>query len=310
MLPGFRLIALTFCCGFVVVFVGLRLAASVNGMHQAMPVMAAHAAPVMAGAIADRELRRGQNAVPVMYDMRFAVGSAVPAAAGAQPVIDRAPSVMMPLVILPPIALEAERNAAPEADASVVAALPPAAIDIPLPEPAAVDLTFSPQAKAKSPAVAVLAPQAAPRAVIDLPVPEPAPIDLTFAPPTAAKDKPAVAATAPHAPRTFEIPLPDPAAVDLTLPPAKPEMDATEQKRPETDARSKPIELAALATDVPGGTVKLPTKAIPLPRPKAAVQPVAAKAVHAKPKPHRKVARATQQNGFDNFFGFPSGRPQ
>ncbi len=109
MLPSIRLIAITFCCGFIVVFAGLRLATSVNGLHKAMPVMAAHAAPVTVGAIADRDLRRGQSAVPVMYDMRFAVGTAAPAAAGSQPTIDRVPPVMMPLVILPPIVIEAER---------------------------------------------------------------------------------------------------------------------------------------------------------------------------------------------------------
>jgi hypothetical protein len=156
MLPSLRLIAITFCCGFIVVFAGLRLATSVNGLHKAMPVMAAHAAPVTVGAIADRDLRRGQSAVPVMYDMRFAVGTAVPASAGSQPTIDRAPSVMMPLVILPPVALEAQRDAAPEPDTSVVAALapeptpkapPPVVIDIPPPEPAPVDLTFAPPAK-------------------------------------------------------------------------------------------------------------------------------------------------------------------
>jgi hypothetical protein len=334
MLPGFRLIAITFCCGFLVVFAGLRLAASVHGLHRAMPVMAAYAAPVPVGAIADRELRRGQSAVPVMYDMRFAVGSAVPASAGAQPVIDRAPSVMMPLIILPPVALEAERNATPEADAVVMAALAPqpaakpepsVAIDIPFPEPATVDLSLPPLPKAELPAVAALAPAFAPRTVFDLPIPEPAPVDLTFAPPAASKEKPAVAAAPPQAEpqapaRTFDIPLPDPAAVDLTLPPAKPEtdIDATEQKRSETDARSNPIEVAALATDIPIGTVKLPTKSIPLPRPKAAVQTTAVQTVQAKPeakrqakpKARRKVARTTQRNDFDNLFGFPAGKPQ
>jgi hypothetical protein len=331
MLPGFRLIAITFCCGFLVVFAGLRLAASVHGVHRAMPVMAAHAAPAPAGAIADRELRRGQSAVPMIYDMRFAVGSAVPASAGAQPVIDRAPSVMMPLVILPPVAIEAERNATREAAVAALAPQPAAkpepsaAIDIPFPEPATVDLSLPPQPKAELPAVAALAPPSAPRTVIDLPVPEPAPVDFTFAPPAAAKEKPAAAAappqTEPQAPaRTFDIPLPDPAAVDLTLPPAKPETDinATDQKRPETDARSNPIEVAALATDVPAGTVKLPTKSIPLPRPKGTVQTAAVQTVQAKPqaapqakaKPRRKVARTTQRNDFDNLFGFPSGKPQ
>ena len=74
MLPSFRLIAVTFCCGFIVVFAGLRLAASLNDVHQGLPVMAAHAAPVDHAGIADREARRGR-AVPVMYDMRFAVST-------------------------------------------------------------------------------------------------------------------------------------------------------------------------------------------------------------------------------------------
>ena len=85
---------------------------------------------------------------------------------------------------------------------------------------------------------------------------------------------------------------------------------ATVEKRAETDARAKPIELAALATDVPTGTVKLPTKSIPLPRSRPAIQTAAVQTVPAKPRPRRAVARTTQQDGFDNFFGFPSGRPQ
>ena len=159
MLPSIRLIAITFCCGFIVVFAGLRLATSVNGLHKAMPVMAAHAAPVTVGAIADRDLRRGQSAVPVMYDMRFAVGTAAPAPAGSQPTIDRVPPVMMPLVILPPIA-HRSRTSMPHPKRTprwsqrlrrqpAPNAAPPVVIDIPLPEPAPVDLTFAPPAKPK-----------------------------------------------------------------------------------------------------------------------------------------------------------------
>jgi hypothetical protein len=304
MLPSLRLIAITFCCGFIVVFAGLRLAASVNGMHKAMPVMAAHAAPVTVGAIADRDLRRGQSAVPVMYDMRFAVGTAVPASAGSQPTIDRAPSVMMPLVILPPIALEAQRNAAPEPDSSVIAALAPQAT-----------------------------PNAAPAVVIDIPLPDPAPIDLTFAPPTKPQEtlkenlseNPAVAAAAPQAApqtpsRMFDIPLPDPAPVDLTFPQTKPEAEIQQEKRSETDASSKssmadtPLVVAALSADVLLGTVKLPTKRIPLPKPRGTVtatvvQTPAVKTARAKPAARRKAARTTQGNNFDNLFGFQTGKP-
>ena len=59
MLPSFRLIAATFLCGFFVVFAGLRLAASLNDIHEGLPVMAAHAAPVSITPVADREARRG-----------------------------------------------------------------------------------------------------------------------------------------------------------------------------------------------------------------------------------------------------------
>ena len=47
MLPSFRLIAATFCCGFLMGFAGLRLAATFNSVNQALPVMAAHAAAVL-----------------------------------------------------------------------------------------------------------------------------------------------------------------------------------------------------------------------------------------------------------------------
>ncbi len=70
MLPSFRLIAATFLCGFVVVFAGLRLASSLNDIHEGLPVMAAHAAPVSITPVADREARRSLAAVPLMYDMR------------------------------------------------------------------------------------------------------------------------------------------------------------------------------------------------------------------------------------------------
>jgi len=57
MLPSFRLIAATFLCGFVVVFAGLRMAVSLNDIHEALPVMAAHAAPVSVTPSADSEAR-------------------------------------------------------------------------------------------------------------------------------------------------------------------------------------------------------------------------------------------------------------
>jgi hypothetical protein len=147
---------------------------------------------------------------------------------------------------------------------------------------------------------------------------------------------------APQSAPAIDIPLPEPAIVDLTFPPpAKRESEADghggtaqekqqekqQEKRSETDARSKfavderrdpgldvsldvsaaqPLTVAAL--EVPIGTVKLPIKAIPLPKPKATQR---AAAVHvANAKPRRKTVRTSQRNDFDNLFGMPSGKQQ
>ena len=119
----------------------------------------------------------------------------------------------------------------------------------------------------------------------------------------------------------FDIPLPDPAAVDLTFPPAKPEVKSEPEKRPETDASSKssmadaPLVVAALSDEVLLGTVKLPTKRIPLPRPRGTVDTAAVAhtpavaTARAKPAARRTAARTTQRNDFDNLFGFPTGKP-
>ncbi len=173
MLPSFRLITATFCCGFLIVFAGLRLATTFNGINQAMPVMTAHAAPVTIAAIGDQGQRRGAAAVPVTYDLRFAVSAAQPTPAAVSPIVDRAAPLMMPLVILPLIAQEQAASQAGSEDkteTAAVAALPtkpaaepaPAAVDIPLPEPVTVDLTFSP-APASAPAPAKPASEIGPK---------------------------------------------------------------------------------------------------------------------------------------------------
>ena len=78
MLPSFRLIAATFLCGFFVVFAGLRLAASLNDIHEGLPVMAAHAAPVSITPVADREARRSlrRGAHDVRHAFRHQHGGA------------------------------------------------------------------------------------------------------------------------------------------------------------------------------------------------------------------------------------------
>jgi hypothetical protein len=100
MLPSFRLIAATFLCGFVVVFAGLRMAVSLNDIHEGLPVMAGHAAPISGTPAADSEARRGLAAVPVMYDLRFAVSTVAPTVVRVAPTVFDRPAPA--LAIIPP----------------------------------------------------------------------------------------------------------------------------------------------------------------------------------------------------------------
>jgi len=100
MLPSFRLIAATFLCSFVVVFAGLRMAISLNDIHEGLPVMAGHAAPVSVTPAADSEARRGLAAVPVMYDLRFAVSAVAPTVVRIAPTVFDRPAPA--LAIIPP----------------------------------------------------------------------------------------------------------------------------------------------------------------------------------------------------------------
>src|SRR4026207_2400042 len=98
MLPSFRLIAATFLCGFFVVFAGLRLAASLNDIHEGLPVMAAQAAPGAGHRAAHPETRRGLAAV--MYALRFVISRVAPTLVRVPPtVLDQSAP---PLSIVPP----------------------------------------------------------------------------------------------------------------------------------------------------------------------------------------------------------------
>ena len=116
MLPSFRLIAVTFLCGFAVVFAGLRMAVSLNDIHEGLPVMAAHAAPLSIEPMADRESRWGQSAVPVMYDLRFAVSPVSPTLVNIAPLAPDHPAP--PLSLVPAEDVAKER---PDAEASQTA---------------------------------------------------------------------------------------------------------------------------------------------------------------------------------------------
>ena len=182
MLPSFRLIAATFFCGFLVVFAGLRLAASLNDMHEGLPVMAAHAAAIPAEPAADRDARRAASSVPVMYDLRFAVTPVSPTLVRSGPTIIDYPKPTLPLAIVPTEIAPKDNNAAPNTDVALIdrdadvapAATAPVATEPGVPE-ASVDLPAptaseepAPQAK-----TAAVEPQAAPAADATPPIAEP-----------------------------------------------------------------------------------------------------------------------------------------
>src|SRR4029079_16623414 len=164
MLPSFRLIAVTFLCGFLVVFAGLRLAASLNDIHEGLPVMAAHAAPVSIAPVADREARRGLATVPMMYDLRFAVSTVAHtlvrvAASGLERQMER--QAVAPTLV--PQQAEAEPTNAPEPPATAVAAIRSNEPAIRLPDFSAI-ATAEPAAP-EGPALAAIDPQGESRTV-------------------------------------------------------------------------------------------------------------------------------------------------
>ena len=118
MLPSFRLIAATFLCGFFVVFAGLRLAASLNDIHEGLPVMAAHAAPVSIASIADREARRSLAAAPLMYDLRFVISTVAPTLVRVPPTVLDQPTALLSIVPPEAFSREGSLDVAPEAEAA------------------------------------------------------------------------------------------------------------------------------------------------------------------------------------------------
>jgi hypothetical protein len=173
MLPSFRLIAVTFLCGFVVVFAGLRMAVSLHDIHEGLPVMAAHAAPVSVTPAADSEARRGVAAVPVMYDLRFAVSTMAPTLVRATPTMFDRPAPALSIALPPELTEPAKEQ--PEPESTVAALQPDAPVSVP-PDappnaasdaPAKLDIPAKLDSPAEAPkpatqAVAAVQPQATP----------------------------------------------------------------------------------------------------------------------------------------------------
>jgi len=204
MLPSFRLIAATFLCGFVVVFAGLRMAVSLHDIHEGLPVMAAHAAPVSVSPAADSEARRGVAAVPVMYDLRFAVSTVAPTMVRATPTILDRPTPAFSIALPPELTEPAKEPAESE---SAVAALTPDAPVSAAPEAppsAASDAPAKPDTPAEAPkpatqAVAAVQPQVTPEieaSTAEALIPEPDTTASVDVPKPKAASKPAPKAAA------------------------------------------------------------------------------------------------------------------
>jgi hypothetical protein len=98
MLPSIRLIVTTFLCGFMLVFAGLRLVNSLNSMHAALPVTAAHAAPAPGAGGTDWPSLPATS--PVLYDLRFVPSTASPTTASLlMHDIDRSMPVSVPATV-------------------------------------------------------------------------------------------------------------------------------------------------------------------------------------------------------------------
>jgi len=161
MLPSFRLIAVTFLCGFVVVFAGLRMAVSLHDIHEGLPVMAAHAAPVSVAPAADGEARRGVAAVPVMYDLRFAVSTVSPTMVRNAPTVFDRPAPVPMLAIWPPQDLVEPAKEVTEPETTVAAIEPDAPVSAAPEAPAKLDAPAE-APKAETTIVAAIEPQARP----------------------------------------------------------------------------------------------------------------------------------------------------
>ena len=150
MLPSFRLIGITFLCGFAAVFAGLRLAAS---FHGALPVTTAHGgAHVLAATDGEVHLA----SAPAMFDTRFAIAAAPTVQVRATPSILQRPS--LPLSVMPPqetaadavpvaaVAEPAEQSSKPDAVLATAQPDPPADLVAPTdaPAPALQDAPLTP----------------------------------------------------------------------------------------------------------------------------------------------------------------------
>jgi hypothetical protein len=217
--------------------------------------MAAHAAPVSIAPIADREMRRGLAALPVMYDLRFAISTVAPT-------LDRVPPTVLdrpapPLAIVPPEylakeSLQAEPAKEAAEPAAAVAAIQPEA---PVAQDSAVILDAPAEPASKAPAVAAIDAHARPDTPANWPAaetpgsatqaaaiaPQAAPSPGTEEPLTNAEPD-AAAAEAPASPATGADP--EPASPDAVMTTPKPQAAKSSPRARTKIARRKHIRIA------------------------------------------------------------------
>jgi hypothetical protein len=250
MLPSFRLIAVTFLCGFVVVFAGLRMAVSLHDIHEGLPVMAAHAAPVSVTPAADSEARRGVAAVPVMYDLRFAVSTMAPTLVRATPTMFDRPAPALSIALPPELTEPAKEQPEqqPEPESTVAALQPDAPVSVPpdAPSSAVSDTPAKLDTPTEAPkpatqAVAAVQPQATPEleaSTAEALIPEPdttASVDTpeqSVDPAPVAASPPAATPTPAAKPKVTEKPAAKPAP--------KPVAKVVRKKRVRTAHRAAP----------------------------------------------------------------------
>lgn len=210
MLPGLRLIVVSFLCSFVAVFAGLRVVASLNNIHENLPIVAAHAAQgtqvsptSQAAAI---EPRSTPLAVPVLYDLRFVSSTIAPQLVSAAPqTIEQLLPKPIPLIeqtFREFVPAEPATEPAPEATAAVdrQRALPP--------EP--------PPVEPAKPAAAAAAAAEPPQAPVSVPS-EPLALSLQPISEPSAPVESKITMIAPEAESPTEIEAPKPAQTKAAL---------------------------------------------------------------------------------------------
>jgi type IV secretory pathway VirB10-like protein len=148
-LPSLRLIAATFLCSFLIVFVGIRLAATSRVAHENAG-RATTALPLqLTGADAAADMRRIGSDAPVMFDLRFAMGATAPASVPSgltMHALDRAKRESGFELRPPETKTEAQVEPKPETKIEVAA----------LPEPSSAAADAPPPPPGPPPAVAAL----------------------------------------------------------------------------------------------------------------------------------------------------------